>query len=527
MNVQRPVRLLIVEDDSDDYRLIAQQLKAQYREIIIDRAKTFSSAEEKLGRISFDVILTDLSLPDSIGVETVSKLRAIRQDMPIIVLSGLGDESLEQDLLQAGAQDYLVKDELNGRATLRALLHAVQRQQMRNELQQVLAERDQHRILLEKQTLLLEKKNRRLRQLYKTAQEFVDNVSHDFRTPLTVIKDFVAIIREGIVGDINPEQAVMLDKVLVRADDLNHMVDDLLDSSKLEAGLLGACRCNVSVSELFDRTESLLRHRAQVRDIDLRVEADPNLPEIYCDPDMIGRVITNLTVNAIKFSGEGGKVRLWTQVDPASQELTIGVTDDGPGIDKESLSKVFARFRQASSQSNAKGFGLGLNIAQKFCQINMGKLSVESSPGEGSTFSFTIPIADPPKVLSRWLDTQYSKDSALQLIEISVPTSTNAPLTDEFDSFLNCLLKKHHLLFRVLPEKWLLVMPVPSSQSDNWNRRVQEEFDKRNRNRPLGLLPDYVVKVSEKWSTTNDPEAIVAGFEAVYQPHSELVGELV
>jgi signal transduction histidine kinase len=140
-----------------------------------------------------------------------------------------------------------------------------------------------------------------------------------------------------MVGDINHEQRTMLDRVAVRADDLNNMVEDLLDVSKLEAGLLGAWRRNVHVREIIERAEPLLRQRAQAQEIQLDISCENSLPAVYCDADKVGRVITNLVVNALKFAGTQGqgRVRLWAEADPSGHQVVMGVTDDGPGIDQE------------------------------------------------------------------------------------------------------------------------------------------------------------------------------------------------
>lgn len=516
MSGQAKLNILLVEDDSDDYRLLMKQLCDQECGVFVDWAESLADAAEKIGERSFDVILTDLSLPGSHGFATVERLRSLVGELPIIVLTSLDDECMEQDLLECGAQDYLVKGELNGRATMRAITHAIQRQRMQNELAGLLEEREENQLRLRQQAALLKRKNRRLKRLYRTGQEFVDNVSHDFRTPLTVIKDYVAIIREGMVGDINVEQQQMLDKVSVRADDLNNMVDDLLDVSKLEAGLLGAWRRDVSVSGILERVESMLTQRAQTKGVDLDIACADNLPEVYCDADMVGRIITNLAVNAIKFSGEQGVVRLWAEADTARNQVVIGVTDNGPGMDPESLSRIFERFNQADGRVKAteKGFGLGLSIANQFCRLNLGEMSVRSRVGEGSTFSFHIPIANPPEVLTRWLETQCASQDCLRLFQVSVPRDASTPAVEDFDRFLNCLLRKNDLLFRADPGRWLLVMAAPACEADRWEAGVLAEFKKHNRNRPMGPLPEYHVAPQGQWDSVAEREAIFQAFRS-------------
>ena len=167
MNRDQAIKILLLEDDGDDYRLISQQLRGQQHHFVIDWAETAAVAIEKLGRCSFDVVLTDLNVPDSVGLATVSQLRQHCGQIPIIVLTSLEDDDVERDILNAGAQDYLVKGEFGGRAMARAIFHAVQRQQAINEVKDLLLEQEQSHQLLREQAQLLQKKNRRLRKLYK------------------------------------------------------------------------------------------------------------------------------------------------------------------------------------------------------------------------------------------------------------------------------------------------------------------------------------------------------------------------
>lgn len=517
MNGHNPLQVLLVEDDSDDYRLLMKRLRDQEIGVHVDWAENLTEASTKVRQKTYDIVLTDLSLPESNGLATVDKLRSLVGELPVIVLTSLDDECMAQDLLECGAQDYLVKGEINGRATVRAIVHAIQRQRMQNELSRLLKERELNQQLLRQQTALLKKKNRRLKRLYKTGQEFVDNVSHDFRTPLTVIKDYVAIIREGMVGDINEEQQRMLDKVSVRADDLNNMVDDLLDVSKLESGLLGAWRRNVSVSNIVERVASMLQQRSKTKGVDFEIACTDDLPEVYCDADMVGRIITNLAINAIKFCGENGKVRLWAEADNARHQVVIGITDNGPGIDSESLSKIFKRFSQEEGRvkTTDKGFGLGLSIANQFCRLNLGEMQVESRIGEGSTFSFHIPTANPPEVLSRWIGTQCGTQESLQLVEVALGATVNATSQADFDRFLNSLIRKRDLLFRVDGSRWLQVMAVPHCEADYWERRVAEEFQKHNRNRPMGPLPEYTVNFQGRWDSVEERDAVLEVFDHI------------
>ena len=165
---------------------------------------------------------------------------------------------------------------------------------------------------------VLERKNRRLEELYQTAHRFVDNVSHEFRTPLTVIMEYASLMQDGVVGELTSEQQQMLDVISDRAGDLNNMVNDMLDISKLETSMLGMWRCVCTVDDALDRVRDSLLKKASVKQIDLRFDIPEGLPEVFCDDEKIGRVLVNLVTNAIKFCGRPGKVHVWAKATTSS-----------------------------------------------------------------------------------------------------------------------------------------------------------------------------------------------------------------
>ncbi len=264
----------------------------------VETAGSLAEASEQIGSGQFDVALLDLSLPDCTRSETLVRFRKICGDeLPIIVLTGLMDKQLALEAVDCGAQDYIGKDDVTPNVLSRSIRYALARQNL----------------LLEVKTTnnLLAEKNARLAQLCDTAQQFVENVSHEFRTPLTVIREFTSIIRDGLDGPVTAKQAEHLNKVLHRTDDLALMVDDMLDASKLGAGLLGVWRKKCQAGDLIENVAGLLRSRAASKRIKLSTEITPDLPLVFCDEEKARRVIMNLAVNAIKFAAESGNVEIW------------------------------------------------------------------------------------------------------------------------------------------------------------------------------------------------------------------------
>lgn len=503
------IRLLLVDDDSEDLLLTERSLRdVRTMQFDVQTASCLADAAEQLQESQFDVILLDLGLPESKGLDTLRRVRQENGEVAIVVLTGLADDETALAALDRGAQDYLCKGEVTDRALSRSIRYAIQRHQCYLEIEGLLAKEQENQELLER-------KNRRLARLYKTAHRFVDNVSHEFRTPLMVVKEYVSLIRDGLLGEVNDEQIRALEVIGDRADDLNNMVDDMLDVSKLQSGLLGVWRKNGSVGKIVEHVLPSLKSKASLRGVRLEVDLAEDLPDVYCDAEKVGRILVNLTVNAIKACADTGRVRIWAREDAPSRSIVVGVTDNGPGIDPAVLETIFERFKQVDSDvhSSTKGFGLGLNIAKELVALNLGEIQVQSEPGQGSTFSFTLPPADPCEVLRRYLDRlerHANGRSSLSLVSARPKDWLEPRAADAADAFLNYLLRRNDLLFRTDVREWIFVLPAIQSELDGFFRRMNEERARANRNRPHGPLPELDVRVEGTWTILDRREEILA-----------------
>lgn len=489
------IHVLLVDDDPGDLALTRKLLAGtSASKFQVTTADSLVAAQGELDGGRFDVVLLDLGLPESSGLETLSTMRDSCSEVPIVVLTGLDDASTALASLDKGAQDYLPKGDITTDTLNRSIRYAIQRNQLRFQLGEA--------------NELLESKNRRLSQLYATAQQFVDNVSHEFRTPLTVIREFTSIVRDGLDGPVTEQQQQRLSAVMVRSDDLAHMVDDMLDISKLEAGLLSVWRRPCKVKDILQRVESVIERRALARNLTLKVSVEENLPDVFCDDEKIQRVIINLAVNAIKFTPEGGTVLLWARSLDNSQ-ISVGVTDDGPGISAENRDLIFERFQQVGGnlRSSTKGFGLGLNIAKELVQLNLGKMDVQSEVGAGSTFSFTLPLTNVESLFEHCCDQLVNwpdQPDAVSLLAATIPAHQSVEAAPVIDEFLQHLLRSYDLVVQTNSTNWLMLTSCPSMELHELLQRVHTEWQDFTRNYPHGDLPSISLDILGTWKIPSE-----------------------
>lgn len=364
---------------------------------------------------------------------------------------------------------------------------------------------------------LLTMTNERLAKMYDDAHQFVDDVAHEFRTPLTVIREFAAIMNEGLTGDLNDEQRHYLHVICARVDDLNGLVNDMLDLSRLEAGLMSAARRECSARDIIDRVETVLTRRAQASRVEFKVEIEENLPPIYCDAEKIGRVLVNLAINAFKYGGDKGGVTLWMHHLPASSQVMMGVTDNGPGIPKDKLEMIFERFKQAGRlRDTAKGFGLGLNIVREIVDLNLGDVTVQSALGKGSTFSFTVPVFDPVGVVSLYVGKMAQQRGNLFFvsdIRIDVAAEMDEAVARDFDAILQQQMQREELLLQVGSRSWILLTPDKQdaevrARARTLHERIGEIYGEIGDGSPaLEVLPMGI------WRLPGQTAALVARFK--------------
>src|ERR1700733_7587804 len=354
--------ILLIEDNPGDARLLREMLKDYgTHDAAMTHVDCMSAAEKHLKQHAVDIILLDPGLPDAQGLGAIRRAHAAAPRVPLVVLTASDDESLAEQALQEGAQDYLIKGQIEVRGILRALRYATER-----------------------------------KRLERLKDEFVSTVSHELRTPLTSITGSLGLLMGNAAGILPAPATRLLEIAHNNSQRLVRLVNDILDIEKLESGHAVFDFKRVEVRSLIEQTVESIRGYAEGHSVKVRIEAAAAVDDIRADADRLAQVVTNLLSNAIKFSPPDGEVVVVVDKEPEIDVVRIMVRDHGPGISVDFKSRIFERFAQADA-TNARrkgGTGLGLSIAKQIIDRLGGDIGFADTPGGGTIFYVELPIWD-------------------------------------------------------------------------------------------------------------------------------------
>lgn len=237
----------------------------------------------------------------------------------------------------------------------------------------------------------------RARDALKT--QFLSNVSHDLRTPLAAIITHAEVLREGMLGELNPKQRDSVSGIVSGGQQLIDMIDEILNYVRSASDQVNLVRTDFDITELVDQVRTLNEALAAKKHLTIERLSGDDLPSVYADRDKVKHVLANLIGNAIKFTPDGGRVWIdFSRRGRNGKELVVEVGDNGRGISRDHFELVFREFAQvdASASRAHHGTGLGLAIARNFVELHSGVIWVESELGKGSRFFFTLPL-NPPR----------------------------------------------------------------------------------------------------------------------------------
>ena len=372
--------LLVVDDIEANRDVLSRRLERQG--YAVATAENGRQALEMLRTDTFDLVLLDIMMPEMDGYEVLRRLKADEtlRHLPVIMISALSEFDSVVRCIEMGAEDYLPKP--FNPTLLKARIGAC--------LERKCA-RDRETRLFEQ----LQENYRRLQELEKLRDDLTHMIIHDLRTPLNAM--FLGIQALEAMGEFNEAQRRMLGVTMGSGNTLVGIINDLLDINKMESGSLQLERREFTPAELIDAALKQVATLATARKVTLTTELEPDLPRLVADEDKLLRTLVNLLANALKFTPSGGTVTV--SVRPANDEslLQFCVRDTGEGIPSEAFGRIFEKFGQVESRQGGRGTstGLGLTFCKLAVEAHGGHIGVESAPGEGSTFSFTVPLPLP------------------------------------------------------------------------------------------------------------------------------------
>ena len=237
----------------------------------------------------------------------------------------------------------------------------------------------------------LEESYQRLRESDKVKDEFMNIAAHELKTPLVPIIGYVNMLKDGSLGEVTEEERNSLEIISRNVERLKKLIDDILDISKLESGAMKFEMRDTQITEVIKNSVQDMQSYVRGRGLTLKTRIQPDLPPIQGDKNRMMQVLTDLIDNAIKFTEKGGIV---IEAKRERDNIQVTVKDTGIGISRENIDKLFIKFYQIDSSLSRKygGTGLGLAICKKIVEAHGGEIWVESGPGKGSIFHFTLPI---------------------------------------------------------------------------------------------------------------------------------------
>lgn len=397
--MEEKLRILVVDDDEVDRIGVRRALTKAGFEMELSEVGDGKGAIALLNNdTSYDCVFLDYRLPDQDGLSLLQTLRSNNIKVPVVVLTGQGDDQIAVELMKAGASDYLSKSRLSSEILAQILRNAIRVH--RAEMQVALANqqlRESNSLLIRKNQELeaqrrhIELQNLKLIEASRLKSQFLATMSHELRTPMNAIIGFSQLLLRPKCGELTYKQQDMIQRILNNGKHLLMLLNEVLDFSKLEAGRLDLKPEIFDLSKLVNATVQEMRSLAEEKNLSLLIQIELQNLVVFNDPTRIRQILTNLLSNAIKFTESGG-IAVELKELPENQ-VEIAVCDTGIGIAPADLENIFEAFRQVDQTTTRKypGTGLGLPIIKALLQMMGGNITVESQLAQGSVFRIQLP----------------------------------------------------------------------------------------------------------------------------------------
>lgn len=367
------IDVFIIEDSPGDVYLVKTLLQQSAdNHFTINHQNSLKAGIAYLQQHPVDIVLLDLILPDSSGIDTFLTLNKYFPAIPTIIITSSNDDDTAVKALQAGAQDYLVKSVIANDMLGRVIIHSIQRQ----------------RLLLD-----LTKSIQQLEKMDRIKTRFVHDISHELRNPINSLSLYLELLELGKAA----KRPTYINALKTQTQRLQLLIEDILNLSRLEMSRDELKFDEVNVNLLLSQVIRLQRERIQQNGIKIIFEPDDNLVNIQGDYQHLLQATTNLIENAINYSPQG-TVTIQTIYKPADGSFQLIVTDTGIGIHEEDIPYIFDRFFRGNNKlvQETAGTGLGLLLVKEIVELHNGRIQVTSQLNKGSQFTITLPLKQHP-----------------------------------------------------------------------------------------------------------------------------------
>ncbi|MFH1453551.1 MAG: hybrid sensor histidine kinase/response regulator [Armatimonadota bacterium] len=364
---EKIIKILLVEDNPNDALLIKKNLLKDNLELKtknrfeVEHVKKRIEALKLLEEKKFDLILSDLGLPDSSDLDTLESLHDKAPKTPVVVLTGLDDEDIAIKAVHGGAQDYLLKNNINHELLVHSILYAIERQRLLQEMEAM-------------------------------REEFLSTLTHDLKSPLVAMLGYVDLTTSPQCEEASDQKEEYMQLIKQSGKLLLNMINNIVEACKIDAGRLQLKLENFSIDDILKETHRTYESLAILNNITLEF---PSAEDIWVNADYnkIRNVLHNLLSNSLKFTPSGGKITL--SIIPKDKEIEVSISDTGCGIPVSEQDKVFEKYSQGNTEEY--GTGLGLYIVKNFLQAHGSSVRLESEPGKSTKICFNLPKGNKPE----------------------------------------------------------------------------------------------------------------------------------
>ena len=370
------LKILLIEDNIGDVYLVkALLVQSDFADSEIVNCGTLKEGLDALTQKEFSIVLLDLSLPDSLGFETLQQLISKFPEATVIVMTGLGDREIGLKSVRAGAQDFLIKGKFDAELLAKTLHFAIERK----------------KVLV---TLGVAQKAREVaEESAKLKEQFIANISHEMRTPMNAIYGMAHLLAKT---SLNSEQSGYIDSIKQSSEVLLGVINDVLDISTLQNGKMTFEEKPFNLPELMCNLINVMQYKREEKNLEFHLSIDDNVPKILCgDKLRLNQILFNIVGNAVKFT-DTGFVKISIHNEPGGQDdllISFEIQDSGIGIPPDKINNIFDSFTRVRTKDRLfEGTGLGLSIVKNLVTLQNGKVSATSIPGIGTTVTATLPF---------------------------------------------------------------------------------------------------------------------------------------